>query len=261
MRYDDEPQDVEEGARLQHLDAQIDQRLHQRAHASDPQEVLDPELLRDLQEFYQPRAQRFQSGLNRVWDRMGQRGVTPIQPYQRRNGSLTRPDFRQERLHPMSRFSRTGLRWASRASVLVAAVVLFALVGALAVGLVLVRQNGKGTITGGQNTATATSPATDAPTPTSTPFTVTSVDLVVTPDSIAGKSCGSAVSFTYTATFHLPAGHAGGTIQYEYTLNNGRSSTSASVTASPGKRLKRRPLPVRGRCPQITPIRGLRKSW
>jgi len=68
-----------------------------------------------------------------------------------------------------------------------------------------------------------------------TPFTVSSVDLTVTPASIAGTTCGSSASFTYTATFHVPAGTAGGTIQFMYTVNNGRGSTNASVTVSPGQ--------------------------
>jgi hypothetical protein len=68
-----------------------------------------------------------------------------------------------------------------------------------------------------------------------TPFQVTSVDLAVSPASIAGTACGSSVTLTYTATFHIPAGTAGGTIQFEYTLNNGRSSTPASIPVSPGQ--------------------------
>ncbi len=68
-----------------------------------------------------------------------------------------------------------------------------------------------------------------------TPFTVSSVDLTVMPASIAGTACGSNASFTYTATFHIPAGTAGGTIQFAYTLNNGRSSTNASVNVAAGE--------------------------
>lgn len=89
---------------------------------------------------------------------------------------------------------------------------------------------------GGGPTSTATpTPApthTLAPPPTATdaPFNVTSVDLSVTPTSIAGVSCGAPVTFTYIATFHIPAHTAGGVIQFAYTLNNGRSQTSATVT-------------------------------
>ena len=84
-------------------------------------------------------------------------------------------------------------------------------------------------------TKAATTPAT---TPTSTPFKVTSVDLTVSPNSIAGKACGTSASFTYTATFHIPAGTPGGTINFEYTLNNGRSSTPASVSVASGATTK-----------------------
>src|SRR5258708_5585712 len=65
-------------------------------------------------------------------------------------------------------------------------------------------------------TATATS------TPPPVLSQVTSVDLVVDPNSIAGKVCGSSASFTYTATFHIPAGTAGGTIQFFNTCEKGR---------------------------------------
>lgn len=75
-------------------------------------------------------------------------------------------------------------------------------------------------------------------TPSATSFSVTSVDLAVSPDNIAGTACGSSINFTYTATFHLAAGNDGGTIQFAYTVNNGRSSTNASVTVSPGETTK-----------------------
>ena len=65
------------------------------------------------------------------------------------------------------------------------------------------------------------------------PFAVLSVDLRVSPDSLTGISSGSLVTFTYTATFHVQAGTAGGTIQFLYTWNNGRASPSGSITVAP----------------------------
>ncbi len=65
-------------------------------------------------------------------------------------------------------------------------------------------------------------------------FQVTSIDLAVSPSSIAGKSCNSSITFTYTVTFHVAANGPGGTIQFMYTTTNGRGSTNASVTVSPG---------------------------
>ena len=75
-------------------------------------------------------------------------------------------------------------------------------------------------------------------TPTPVPFSVSSVDLSVSPMSIAGTTCGSQASFTYTATFHIPANTAGGTIQFAYTLDNGHSQTNASVSVGAGETSK-----------------------
>jgi hypothetical protein len=91
---------------------------------------------------------------------------------------------------------------------------------------------------GSTPTATTTSTPVPTPSPTQVAFKVTSVDLVVIPNSIAGKICGSSASFTYTVTFNIPANSAGGTIQFQYTLNNGHSSTNASVAVSPGETTK-----------------------
>ena len=93
---------------------------------------------------------------------------------------------------------------------------------------------------GGSGSGSSSPTATPAPThsPTPLPFKVTSVDLAVSPNSIAGRVCGSSASFTYTVTFHIPAGTAGGTIQFLYTVNNGRSSPGASVTVGAGETTK-----------------------
>ncbi|HET9999324.1 MAG TPA: hypothetical protein VFQ36_00435 [Ktedonobacteraceae bacterium] len=64
-------------------------------------------------------------------------------------------------------------------------------------------------------------------------LTVSSVNLAVSPNSIAGINCGSAMTLTYTATFHVQSGKSGGTIRFLYTWNNGRSSPVGSVTVPP----------------------------
>ena len=236
MPYDDEPINFEEvtRARLQNIDEQIDLRLQRDGQAqSNGQEALDPALLQDIHDFYQPRAQQFQRGLDRVWGRLEQHNITAAQS-QPEDELIARPGLRQERVHVMPDMFPTGHRWLSRASALVAAIVLVVLVSGLALGLVLVRQNGNNSVTGSSpndTTPTTTTPAN----PTSASFSVTSVDLAVSPDSVAGKTCGSSVTFTYTATFHIPEGTDGGTIQFNYTVNNGRSSTSANVNVSAGQ--------------------------
>ncbi len=87
-------------------------------------------------------------------------------------------------------------------------------------------------------TGSPTSAPARSPTPAPTPFTVTGVDLSVSPASVAGMTCGSSASFTYTAVFHIPAHTAGGVIQFSYTLNNGRSQTDSSMTVGPGETSK-----------------------
>ena len=231
MRSEDEPVNFEEVARLQNLDEQIDRRLSGNT-PSQPNgtDALDADLLRHLHNFYQPHGQAFQQGLNRVWGRLEQRSPALARPRQRPDDPTTRPGPSQQRISPMSQIFHTGHRWASRASVLITAALLVVLVGGLTLGLILVRHNG--------SSPTGSSPNQGQGNTGTTPFSVSSVDLSVSPDSIAGMPCGSAVSFTYTATFHIPAGTAGGTIQFQYTLNNGRSSTPASVTVSAGETTK-----------------------
>jgi len=113
-------------------------------------------------------------------------------------------------------------------SLSIAATLSVFIVVALLVGVLAELRGGQ---RGGANGTGA--PATTAAA-TTVPFTVTSVDLAVNPTSISGKACGSAASFTYTATFHIPAQTAGGSIHFGYTLNNGRSQTPDAVTVAPG---------------------------
>jgi hypothetical protein len=227
MRDDNEPMNHEEGARLQNLDEQIDQRLRERPRPADPQETLDPELLRDLQAMYQPRAQRFQSGLDRVWNRLEQQGTVPAQPYRQRSRSSDRSGLRKERPRPMKHLFRTGQRWSTRVTSLVAVALLVILVGGLTLGLILVRHNGNSSTGSPSNQATATIKR--------VPFTVTSVDMAVSPATLTGLACGTQTTVTYTATFHIAPGGPGGTIQFEYTTNNGRGSTNASVSVAAGQ--------------------------
>jgi hypothetical protein len=70
------------------------------------------------------------------------------------------------------------------------------------------------------------------------PFKVVSIDMVVNPVSIAGMACGQAITVTYTATFHVAAHSPGGTVQFLSTVNNGRSTTPASLNFGPGQTIK-----------------------
>src|SRR5436853_346925 len=83
--------------------------------------------------------------------------------------------------------------------------------------------------------AATTAPGTPTTQPASpVPFKVVSIEMGVNPASIAGMACGLPITVTYAATFHVAPNSHGGTIQFMYTTNNGRSSTQSSVTASAG---------------------------
>lgn len=88
-------------------------------------------------------------------------------------------------------------------------------------------------------TPDATSGAvTPTATNTNAAFTITKIDMAVSPSSIAGMACGSNVNVVYTATLHAPAQNAGGTAKFDYTVNNGRSVAPGSVTFQPGETTK-----------------------
>ena len=65
-------------------------------------------------------------------------------------------------------------------------------------------------------------------------FQVTKIDMTVSPTSIQGLSCGTSIVVTYTATIHVAPNSSGGTVQFNYTVNNGRGQTPASLTFKPG---------------------------
>jgi len=85
---------------------------------------------------------------------------------------------------------------------------------------------------------TPTAQVTPSPTPSPTPFQITDITMAVSPSSIAGMACGTNINVVYTATFHAPANNSGGTVQFLYTVNNGRGSPSASLTFAPGETVK-----------------------
>src|SRR5579863_4932293 len=74
-------------------------------------------------------------------------------------------------------------------------------------------------------TSVPTQPVTVTPSPTSvpqSPFKVTKIDMAVNPATIAGLACGTSLTVTYTATIHVAANSPGGTVKFNYTINNGR---------------------------------------
>ncbi|HZO71492.1 MAG TPA: hypothetical protein VFB60_04770 [Ktedonobacteraceae bacterium] len=97
---------------------------------------------------------------------------------------------------------------------------------------------GTATLTPAQATPTAQPTSSPPGNPAQAPFSVTSIDMAVSPASIAGMACGTSINVVYTATFHAPANSPGGTVQFVYTTNNGRSTPRASIAFAPGETVK-----------------------
>ena len=127
-----------------------------------------------------------------------------------------------------------------RLGVLAAAVFLVALVGSMAIVFYAVRHPHGGT---------ASPPPTSTLTTARVPLKVMSVSMSVTPGSIANISCGTNLTVTYTALFHVVANSAGGTVHFNYTVNNGRGQTPASITFNPGETTKSYTFTSRGALP------------
>ena len=184
----------------------------------------DAETLAYLRSFYQANARQEQNALNRIWDRIA--GAT---------------FFEQEREFPMQHsethysagtISRSPgptprrSAFTRRLGLLAAVAVLIVLVGSMSLVLYAARLNNGGT--GSPN----------PPPAGHVPLKVTSVDMSVTPSSIAGMACGTNVTVIYTAAFHVRPNSVGGPVQFSYTVNNGRSQTPASITFNPGETMK-----------------------
>jgi len=191
---------------------------------------IDAEALAYLRSFYQADAQ--QETLDRIWNRIA--GATlfeqdtqesekelPMQNPPTPYGAMAMGTSRG--LHPR----RTALM--QRLGLLAAAVFLVALVGSMAIVFYAVRHTHGGTASPHPTPAISTARV---------PLKVTSVSMSVTPGSIVGLSCGTNLTVTYIALFHVRPNSVGGTVQFEYTVNNGRSQTPASITFNPGETTK-----------------------
>ena len=117
-----------------------------------------------------------------------------------------------------------------RLSALVAVAVVAAVVGSMTLVFYLVH----GTHGGPPSNQRPASSQVAAP----VAMQVTSVTMTVSPQSIAGMSCGAQLTVTYTATIHVTAKSGGGTVQFTYTVDNGRGATPASVIVAPGETTK-----------------------
>jgi len=197
----------------------------------------DAEVIAYLRSFYQTDTRQQQEMLDRVWNRIAR--STSSKQYEKENEKEIYMQDQQTQNNTMGRLRTQDPQRPRRNSLvqrlgtLAAAVLLVALVGSMAIVFYAVRHTNGG-------------PASPHPTPTlsSTPKTapvplkVISVGMSVTPRSIAGIPCGTNVTVTYTALFHVTPKSAGGTVQFSYTVNDGRGQTPASLNFNPGETTK-----------------------
>ena len=214
-------------------------------------------LMQDLHRLYNTRAEDVQS-LARIRKQLQKNNGKTL--YESQSVFAPAPPMvrRGEKENPMKIIgSRTssGKVWQQRIGMLAAVLFVALLVGSL----IFVLNQSHQPNTGGQpnkgqptpivqptHIATPTSTPTNTATPTNTPtatktpvvFRVTGIDMAYQPGSISGLTCGSNLTVTYTATFHAPAGSPGGTVDFTYTVDNGRSSTPASIQFAPGQTTK-----------------------
>lgn len=135
--------------------------------------------------------------------------------------------------------TKQGLSISLIIGLVVAVVLILILVGGLF--FVLGQRNNNSTATTPTpgvtptSTPTATPTTTPTPTPTSVPFQVTTISLAVDPLSVSGKSCGTQLTVTYTATFNVQPKGPGGAVQFTYTTDGGRTTKTGVVQFSPGE--------------------------
>ena len=195
----------------------------------------DAEAMSYLRSFYQGDAQQKQDTLDRIWDRIADAAFfeqdihasekelpmqNPLENPQAQYGAGTMGNSRGSHPRRSSLMHRLGT--------VAAAVFLIALVGSLALVFYAVKHPNGGT----------GSPNSSAISADHAPLKVTSVTMSVAPGSIASLSCGTNVTVTYTAVFHVNAKSVGGPVKFDYTVNNGRGDTPASINFSPGQTAK-----------------------
>jgi len=224
------------------VDRQIDQvsRLREGERA-------DAEVMAYLRSLYGIDTQQEQGMLDRIWSRIAD-AASPLQHNLPQKQERERVIAIQHQPALVSNLAthRRRTTFMQRLGMLAAVVFLVALVGSMAILFNSIRHNAGGPDSGGSkpHAIITTIPPTSTPRPTPKPTTkpvplkVTSVDMSVVPGSIAGIPCGTFVTVTYKATIQVTPHGPGGTVQFGYTVNNGRSQNMASVTFAPGETSK-----------------------
>ncbi len=208
-------------------------------------ERTDAEAMTYLRSFYGTDTQQEREMLDRVWNRIVDAAppfTVPLQPnvQQKHEREEVRAMQNQPTLFSNRATDKQRPTLLHRLGMLAAALVLVALVGSMTILFYSIRHNAGGPASGNPKPPTIITTVPPSPTPTANavPLTVTSIDMSVTPGSIAGMPCGTHLTVTYKAIMHVAANNPGGMVQFSYTVNNGRSQTTASVTFTPGETSK-----------------------
>ena len=214
MAYQDEFFTPEE------VDTQIE-----RASQLKEDDRTDAEALAYLHSFYLTDTRQQQETLDRIWTRITH--AAPSEQYEQEKEKVIYMQTPNSSNGPQGPQRPRSL--VQRLGMLAAVVILVALVGSLAIVFYAVRHTNGGTASPHPTPALTSTPKT-AP----VPLKVTSVEMAVTPQSIAGTTCGTNLTVTYTATIHVVPDSAGGTVKFDYTVNNGRGQNMASLNFGPG---------------------------
>ena len=224
------------------LPEQVDRQIESVSQRREGDRI-DANALAYLHSFYQTDAQQEQESLDRIWNRIasatffeqenqeGEKELDMQNPHIQYGGG-TLGSSRGSHIRRASLMQRLG--------VLAAVVFLVALVGSMAIVFYAARHSPGGTAAPHPTSTVST---------THTPLKVASVSMSVRPASIANIACGTNLTVTYTALFHVAANSPGGTVHFNYTVNNGRGQTPASLTFNPGETTKSYTFTWRGALP------------
>ena len=221
---------------------EVDRQIESVSQSKEGDRI-DAKALAYLRSFYQTNTQQQQESLDRIWNRIA--SATFFEQDTQENEkelAMQNPNmqYRGRILGSTGEAHPRRVSLMQRLGVLAAAVFLVALVGSMALVFYAVRHPHGGT---------APPPPTSTLTTARVPLKVMSVSMSVTPESIANISCGTNLTVTYTALFHVVANSPGGIVQFNYTVNNGRGQTLASITFSPGETTKSYTFTWRGALP------------
>ncbi len=208
---------------------EVDRQIEQVSQLKEGERA-DAEALAYLRSYYRTVPFQEQEMLDRIWSR-----IASTLPSEQEEQAHEQESVLRDRPVAGSTMSRGRPQRPRRASLmqrlgmLAAAVFLIVLIGGMALVFYAARHTTVGT---GSSNPTA------PPATVHAPLKVTSVDMSVAPPSIAGIACGTHLTVTYTATFHVAPNSAGGVVQFGYTVNNGRGQSMAKLTFGPGETTK-----------------------